>query len=205
MMDVLEKPLIIIDLETTGTNPFRHDVLAVGLVPISLNLPTATVYVRHQQCVWTDFAREIFANYQAEWQANAVSATEACDRIEKYLADTFGGQEVTPVGHNIGFDLAFMKKLAFLGGRERVALLSHRAIDTHTLLYLMHLQGFLPDEAVTSDGAFRHFGIHVEERLRHTAVADAKATRELLLHLLSMISASTRRDRVVKLRRNEAG
>src|SRR5258707_218592 len=30
MIDLLTKPLVVVDIETTGANPFCHDVLAIG-------------------------------------------------------------------------------------------------------------------------------------------------------------------------------
>jgi DNA polymerase-3 subunit epsilon len=184
MIDLLTKPLVVVDIETTGTNPFCHDVLAIGLVPVAADRPATTVYIRQNHYVWSDYAGQLFGKYKSEWTAHAVQPSLACDAIEIYLKQTFGGNEVTPVGHNVAFDQVFIKKLAFLGGQERLAGLSHRAVDTHTLLYILYLQGRLPADALTSDGAFQYFGINVGDDSRHTALADAQATRELLLHLL---------------------
>ena len=41
------------------------------------------------------------------------------------------------------------------------------------------VRGLVPDAALTSDGAFKHFGIRVDEPQRHTALGDAITTREL--------------------------
>jgi DNA polymerase III subunit epsilon len=106
--------------------------------------------------------------------------------IEEYVRTTFGGEEVTLVGHNIGFDVAFLRKLAFEGGREQLAGISHRALDTHTLLYVLALENRIPVSATKSDGAFRHFGIQVPPSKRHTALEDARATRALLLAILDL-------------------
>lgn len=187
MYDLKNKDLVVIDVETSGINPFRHDVLAVGLAPLNNALPSCVVYIRPETIEWSPFARQNFDKYSSDWQALAVTPAEACDSIEKYLAETFSGRNVTPIGHNIGFDVSFLRRLAFLGGRDQLAGLSHRAIDTHTLLYLLALQGKAPESATNSDGAFKHFGINIEENARHTALGDAKATRELLLRLLDAI------------------
>ncbi|EXI78199.1 MAG: DNA polymerase III subunit epsilon [Candidatus Accumulibacter appositus] len=181
------RDLVAIDVETSGTNPFRHDVLAVGLVPLNRELPSALVYVRPGATEWNDFARQNFERFSSEWEAGALVPHEACDAIEAYLAETFGGRTATPIGHNVGFDLAFLRRLAFLGGREQLDGLSHRAIDTHTLLYLLTVQGKIPEDAITSDGAFRYFGITVADRLRHTALGDATATSELVKRVFEAI------------------
>jgi DNA polymerase-3 subunit epsilon len=145
------------------------------------------VYVRPKEIIWNDFGKKNFEKFASEWEANALPPAEACNVIEEYLAHAFPGGSATPVGHNIGFDVAFLRQLAFLGGRDQLAVLSHRAIDTHTLLYLLYLENKVPAEALTSDGAFKHFGIKVAEELRHTALGDALATRELFRGILEML------------------
>jgi DNA polymerase III epsilon subunit-like protein len=185
-MNLRDNSAVVIDIETSGVNPFRHDILSVGLVPIDPKIAPMVVYVRSDHIVWSDYARQIFDKYAVEWEAHAVSPHDACTKIEEYLTRAYPGRPATPIGHNIGFDLAFLRKLAFLGGREQLAGLSHRAVDTHTLLYVLVLKGKLPESVLSSDGAFRHFNIDVPEPIRHTAIGDAQATRELVLRLFSM-------------------
>lgn len=195
MLTLRNKDLVVIDVETSGVNPFRHEVLAVGLVPVDADLQPTEVYVRAKQIEWSTYARKHFDRYSSEWQAKALDPSDACHAIERYLAKTFARRVAIPIGHNVGFDLAFLRRLAFLGGREELAGLSHRAIDTHTLLYVLFLAGKVPLAATTSDGAFRHFGIEIEDRSRHTALGDAKATRSLVLRALEeLLRASVHAD-----------
>ena len=93
---------------------------------------------------------------------------------------------LTVVGHNVGFDVAFLRQLAFQAGLNEVPLISHRVIDTHTMLYLLHLSGVIPEDALSSDGAFRHFEIGPQAFARHTALGDALATRELFMRVLEL-------------------
>lgn len=180
------KDLIIIDIETSGTNPFRHEILAIGLVPFDDNLPPAEIYIRPmeiEEIKWTDFAQKNFEHFREVWEKKAISPDEACAAITQYLTTTFSGQTVTSVGHNIGFDVAFLRKLAFQSGQDQIAGLSHRVVDTHTLLYILAKSGKIPIEAVSSNGAFKYFGINIDEKDRHTAIGDAMATRKLLSHI----------------------
>lgn len=187
MKNLNSAPLVVVDLETSGVNPFRHDVLALALVPVNSALPPHVVFVKPPEIRWTEYARANFAKFAAEWERNAVSPVEACASIESYLASTFGGQAATPIGHNIGFDVAFLRKLAFLGNRDELPGLSHRAIDTHTLLYVLAASGRIPASAVSSTGAFTHFGINVNDNVRHTAFGDAVATRELFCRIVELL------------------
>lgn len=187
MSKLESSPVVVVDVETSGVNPFRHEVLAVALVPLLGEAAPLEIYVRTQAIEWNARAREIFRSYERRWAVRAVEPAVACERIERYLADTFAGRPVTPIGHNIGFDVAFLRKLAFLGGRDQLKHLSHRGIDTHTLLYLLYLKGKIPEAALTSDGAFRKFGVNLPSTERHTALGDALATKQLTLRLLGLL------------------
>lgn len=175
---------VIIDVETSGVNPFKHEVLSVGLVPMDPDLPSTEIHIRPDTIQWTEYARKNFEQFSSEWDAHAISPVEACNAIESYLGTLFSGELATPVGHNIGFDLSFLKRLAFLGGRDEIGGLSHRAIDTHTLLYLLFLKGKVPKKVTSSDGAFDYYGIQIDKQHRHTALGDATATRELVRRIL---------------------
>lgn len=188
MLDLVSNNLVVIDLETSGINPFQHEVLSVAIVPLTLPAPPCVVYVRsHDEIHWSQFAKENFKKFAADWNEKAVPAVVAFEKIEQYLNQTFEEGYVTAIGHNVGFDVAFMRKLAFLAGKNELPRISHRALDTHTMLYLLYLNGHLPASALSSDGAFEYFGIKISEGDRHTALADALATRELVLKLLKLL------------------
>jgi hypothetical protein len=101
---------------------------------------------------------------------------EACAVIESWISNEFGGNTITPIGHNVGFDIGFLRKLAFLSDKDEIDLISRRAIDTHTMLYLLYARGDLPRSALSSDGAFAHFGIDIEVKSRHTALIPLPTT-----------------------------
>lgn len=176
--------VVVLDLETSGPNPFVHDVLSVAFVPLVEGKSSLSIFIRVEDIQWTEFSKQIFSDFSDEWELKAVDALEACATIENYLRENFDRKPVTVLGHNIGFDVAFLRKLAFLGGRSELKWLSHRAIDTHTLLYMLSLKKKIPAAALTSSGAFEFFDIHLSKGNRHTALGDAIATRSLFLKLL---------------------
>ncbi len=182
--------LLVVDVETTGPNILLHEVLSVAFVPIVANCEPLVLYVRTPDHMWSAYAKTNFARFDREWTEHAVPPAIAATRIEEYVAKVTGNQQTTLVGHNVGFDLAFLRKLAARAGREDLLGISHRCVDTHTLLFLAWLDGRLPEAALTSDGAFEHFGIRVPAERRHTALADALATREMFLELLQVLAPS---------------
>jgi DNA polymerase III subunit epsilon len=188
---VNKRNLAVIDVETSGTSPLVHDLLSVAIVPVASRSSPLVVHVRHEDIVWTPFARANFEHFGADWERSSVHPIEAIAAIEEYLFSAFDEHPVIAVGHNVGFDLSFLKRVALQAKREAIANLSHRAVDTHSLLYVLYLQGRLPKDALTSDGAFHHFGIEIPSGLRHTALADAIATRTLFDCLLSELGSGS--------------
>lgn len=180
------KNLVVVDIETTGTNPFVHDALCIALVPIDQSLPSTELFIRHSSLVWSDFAKKNFDKFRRDWEERSVPPSLACDLIEEYLQHTFNGKTTTLIGHNIGFDVAFLRKVAFQGGRSELKNISHRMIDTHTILKILMLQGKIPDTATSSDGAFNHFNIKPNASKRHTALHDANLTRTLFQRLFEI-------------------
>lgn len=183
----LRNDLFVLDVETTGDNPFVHDILSLALVPVVDPDDAYSVHVRHNNVEWTDFSRENFAAFEREWKQSAVDPAAAYQGIEHYLLRKCPVTPVTLVGHNVGFDLAFLRKLATQAGAPGLGRISHRTIDTHTLLYVCWLQGSIPESALSSDGAFSAFGLDIEPERRHTALGDARATRLLVLQLLNRL------------------
>jgi DNA polymerase III epsilon subunit-like protein len=176
--------LVVIDVETSGTNPLIHELLSVALVPLDSGKPCCAIYIHHPKIEWTKYGKENFKRSAHEWHLSAIPPELAASQIEAYLLREFGGQDIIPVGHNIGFDLSFLKRLAVQSNREAIAFVGHRAVDTHSALFLLHMMNRIPSGALSSDGAFEYFGIRIPPAERHTAFGDAKATRELFNCLL---------------------
>lgn len=182
----LSNELIVVDVETTGDNPFVHDLLSIALVPVVGTGEPLVVYVRPDNPTWTDCGQTTFRKFEREWQERAVAPRAAVSEIEGYLRRHLGTAKATLVGHNVSFDVAFLRKLAAQSGRTEIAGIAHRTIDTHTLLYLGYIEKGLPSSARTSTGAFEAFKIKVPSEQRHTALGDANATKALFLSLVQL-------------------
>jgi DNA polymerase III epsilon subunit-like protein len=181
-MNFDRRALLALDVETTGPDPFIHQVLAISIVPFDLNAEPVTVYVRNEGPLnWTEPARGYFPKYRAEWQQSAVPPSQAAKALSDYLLRLNGPEELSFVGHNIGFDISFLKRLWQGLAIPRV---SHRTIDTHTMLRVLAWMGRIPESTCTSSAAFEFFGVAPDTRTRHTAFGDAVATRDLFLRLM---------------------
>lgn len=177
--------LVVVDVETTGINPFKHDILSLALVPIMGDRPPFEIFIEVENPTWQATARQYFQSSWVTWRNTGRSASAVCSALESYIQEHYG-RRITLIGHNIGFDVAFLRQLAFRAGRDELPLVSHRFVDTHSLLFLLHILGAIPKEALSSSGAFDHFGITPAAGSRHTALGDARATRELFVQIVSM-------------------
>ncbi|MFT5144792.1 MAG: DNA polymerase-3 subunit epsilon [Rhodothermales bacterium] len=182
--------LVVIDIETTGTSLGRDEVTALALVPVDHGTPPFECYVRTPETEdkLAGVAREYFDSYATEWTRNAVSPAEAGRRLLDYLKSN-DLAPVTLVGHNVAFDLGFLKKMAEESGVDLAGWISHRAVDTHSLLHTLYTLGEIEKEDLTSGGAFQRFGIDFSNGGRHTALGDAIATRSLYKALIDRFRA----------------
>ena len=181
------RDIVVLDVETTGTNPVIHDPVSVAFVPLADHLPTLSLAIRPPSPVWSEYAAANFSRFRSEWAHSALSPTEALVQAEQYLGRICEGRDAIVVGHNVGFDLAFLRKLATYSGKEDVTGISHRSVDTHSILFAAWLLGRIPEEALTSDGAFHYFQIIVPPEARHTALGDAIATKALFIRILELL------------------
>lgn len=186
--------LVVIDTETSGIDPFENDLLSIAFIPTSPQIPSIEIHVKYSKIVWNKFAKENFKKFESTWINESISPADACDEIEKYLSRYYPSKNVIPIGHNISFDLSFIRKLAHRGKRDHIEGLSHRSIDTHTLLYILHMENLVPKWATTSTGAFEYFNISVDNAARHTAKGDAQATKVLFQKILQMFHQITHKD-----------
>ncbi len=183
------KHLVAIDIETSGTNPYIHEPLVVAFAPLDEKIPTLEVYIQQKNITWSKYAKENFSKFSMRWIENAVPAEEAMKVIQNYLFQSFAGEKAIAISHNVGFDIAFLRKIAFQASLTEIPYLSHRAIDTHSLLHAVNLKRNSASQELTSDLAFEEFHIKVDPALRHTALADALATKKLYLELVKYITS----------------
>jgi DNA polymerase III epsilon subunit-like protein len=129
--------MIVVDVETTGTDPRRHSILAIGAV--DFGKPDRTFY---REC-------RMFEGSQVEAEALAVNGftmTQVTDERKPTLEQTVGEfiawckntEERTLAGHNTSFDRDFLQASA---DRYNLAWrFGNRVLDLHSFGW-MHIVG----------------------------------------------------------------
>ena len=167
--------LISLDVETTGTCVFDHQLLSISAVPVYADGGPLDLYVCPADTLnWTPWAKDNFKKFEDAWKRECQSPEVVYWNLRAWMGKY---EDPMLLGHNIGFDLGFLKKLCRQAGHDLPC--SYRTVDTHSLLVLLSDRGLLPQKATSSQGALDFFGIEVPEDERHTSLGDAKAVAEL--------------------------
>jgi DNA polymerase III epsilon subunit family exonuclease len=159
-----KRELVVIDTETTGTDPKMSDLVEVAAVKIK-----GTKVVDR----WSTFVnpgRPIIGNQMhGITDKDVKGAPSAKEAAEKLLA--FIGPDALVVGHNVGFDIGFIEEAMGDGFRVRPG----SYIDT----LVIAREGYPGAESYKLPDLARFFGVDLTQS--HRALPDAEATANLLL------------------------
>jgi DNA polymerase III epsilon subunit-like protein len=179
--------MIVIDVESSGTDPYKHGLLSVGAV--DLQHPEQQFYsecrlredahVMDEALKVNGFTMEDISNPTKEGEDILINA---------FLAWINNREEHTLAGQNPSFDRDFLK---FAAERAKIKWpLAHRTIDVHSVCYThMKLRGIEPPVLngrtdLNSTKIQEYVGIP-EEPHPHNALNGAKVAAEALSRLLN--------------------
>lgn len=183
--------ILVLDTETGGLSSERNSILSVGAVVYDNFKQTneIEIYIKEDNINVEKRAMEI-NKIDLEWlKENGKHPSVAVGLLDKFIDDNFGKDEVALAGHNISFDVGFMKRLYRLAGKNYEDRFSHRTLDTAAIIRFLNMTGKTKMKSAKSDEAFAYFNIKIASDKRHTALADAKATAEMINHLAAIVKA----------------
>ena len=179
--------ILFMDTETGGLDPVNYSLLSVGLVvwrECQIH-DTEEILINDGKLRATEEALGINKIDLEDHRLHAISSPEAIQTIIRFIKRNFDtSTKITLAGHNIGFDISFVRHLFDTQDYTFGDYFSHRSIDTSSILSYLFLAGKLDRKIVGSEEAFSHFGIEVHGR--HTALGDAIATAELFTRLIRL-------------------
>ena len=187
-MSAQTEKLLFVDTETGGIDPTKHSLLSLALVVWQdfKIIDTKEILINDGVLSVTEKALEINKIDLKHHKEVALSPNESIKEIDFFISKHFRSEEkITLAGHNVNFDVNFLR--FFLNQRDYSFSdkFSHRFVDTSSILYYLYLANKIDQKAVSSQDAFDLFGIDTEGR--HTAIGDAIATAKLFSSLLYLI------------------
>jgi DNA polymerase III epsilon subunit family exonuclease len=158
-----KRELVVIDTETTGTDPKMSDLVEIAAVKIK------GTKVVDSWSTFVDPGRPIVGNQMHGITDNDVkgapSPRDAADKLLSFVGDAL------IVGHNVGFDLGFIEEAKGEGFRFQPG--------TYTDTLVIAREGYPGAESYKLGDLARFFGIELTQS--HRALPDAEATANLLL------------------------
>lgn len=177
--------IVFIDTETGGLNPAENSLLSLALVVWQEYriLDTREILINDGVLNVTESALKINGIDVTEHRVHALPPAQAIQELDLFLNLHFSPDEkITLGGHNINFDVNFLKHFLVSHNYNYSKRFSHRYVDTATILYYLYLTRKIKKKAISSQEAFDLFAIPVDAR--HTALGDAVATATLFTTLL---------------------
>jgi len=181
----MENRLLFIDTETGGLNPDKHSLLSLAMVVWGdmKIIDSQELLINDGILSVTEEALSINKIDIEKHKKSAISSSQAIEKVFLFISRHFPHQsKITLAGHNVHFDVSFLRFFFSRNNENFSKFFSHRIIDTSSILYYLYLAGHIKQKAISSDEAFELFKIKVEGR--HTALGDAIATAKLFNKLL---------------------
>lgn len=184
--------VLFLDTETGGIDPQKHSLLSVGMIVWEDGVLGARelININDGLNICTKEALSINKINIDEHIKNAVSPKDAVNEIINFIEEHFGkGERVTLIGHNITFDIGFLKQLFKNNNCEYGKYFSHRSVDNHTIMFYLQICGIIKDKIISSRDALKYFNIKPVDR--HNDLGDAIDTATVFNKLVEVVRSVT--------------
>lgn len=152
---------LALDCETGGTTPWKHSLLSLYMAVLDKNLDIIDelyLKIKPNNGVFRVEGAALNVNKIDLVQHEKVALTEdeANEKTLKFLA-TYGRKKpLTPIGHNVNFDLDFMEEHLKYDFSEFI---SYRYLDTASIIQFLRWTGHIPPHVTSLHKAAKEFGI----------------------------------------------
>lgn len=175
---MLAKRLLLIDLETTGLDPQRDSVVQIAsclLAKEDLREERWFESLVRPETTMVEDAREIHGLSDNELAA-APSLAEAIDRFARYAPS-----DAIVCGHNVGFDVSFLKQAYSRLGRDYP--FDYHTVDIWSLAFFVLGAEGVPSGSFTLNKLCALYGI--PRGREHDALEDVRASATVLRQLFA--------------------
>lgn len=193
MKNFSERRFAFVDTETGGIIPGKHSLLSIGVVIWDLEdgiIDKREFYIKNKRYIVTKEAQRINKFDRKSHNEVAEEPKIVIEKLLSFLYKYFPDDTFIPLaGHNVQFDINFLKDFFKKNNRSYNQYFSHRSIDTYSVYKTLVLSQILSDNINSSHDAFSYFNIKVDNR--HNALSDCIATVELYEKMIDLIKSSS--------------
>lgn len=196
---------IAFDCETTGLND-KCDLLTVSFIILDENLEsidTLNIKLRQNDGYYIyPEALKINKIDIINHHKESIDIIDARDRLLKFLEKNKSNYRLIPIGHNIQFDIKFIKKSGLLLCEEYDKYISYNVMDTLIISQFLKLSGKLNSrQNLSLISLCKSCNLVRDESLEHSAEYDIKMTIELLKYYKNLMSDDEKINKIVKKKR----
>ncbi len=180
---------LIIDCETGGIDADKHSILTIagiGWEPgkeINTNSIFNISIKEHNLNIDPEAIKVNNINLN-DIVMYGLPPGEAVNEIVRAITFWNATEPVILAGHNVSFDIAFLKRLFRLANRNDFkAYFSHRSLDTASIFKFLQISKMVDDFGNSSNAFFKFCNVEIKDKDRHTAKGDALATAQSLEYL----------------------
>lgn len=188
--------LVVVDTETGGLDSETKSILSLGAVIVEDGIIIDEFYmvIREDEILVDEKALRINGFTKQKIVAVGESPETVVEHFIDFLRKHNLTKKATIAGHNVEFDIGFIKRLFRLAERESDygKYFSHRTIDTQATARVLTLAERITTKSTSLDSLCQILGVNVRKGKIHNALEDAKATAILLTGFIDMIKPRKR-------------
>lgn len=186
-MELRDRRSLLIDTETTGFDPEKHQLLEVGILVLAQGeiVNSLNIKIKHKEYTLTGKAMATNKINIVEHEKEALDVKQAADKILGFLEENNNSEHYVCIGQNVDFDIKFLEKL-FLSTykiKDFRNLVGYRKLDIMQLFFIRNIEGKVAAEKQDLDYILNKLNIPIPEE-RHSALTDCLLEYEVLKKLL---------------------
>ncbi|MHA1952495.1 MAG: 3'-5' exonuclease [Candidatus Heimdallarchaeaceae archaeon] len=173
-------PYFAFDVETTGLDPEKHEILQLGAILLDDDLKRIdSGQMKLMPKHWERADKEALIINKVDpstWEPTHKSTKEALNKLHSFVNKYFPPSEkLIPLGHNVSFDLDFLRSL--YKEEEKMWIYHYHKIDTINWAMLWGKVTKTPIKSYKLCDICELFNIKLDNA--HDAMSDVKATVEI--------------------------
>lgn len=190
-----ESKYIAFDCETTGITDNCH-LLTVSFIVLDSDLneiETLNISLKQNNGYYVyPEAMAVNKINLVKHHSTSIDLIDARKLLHAFLRKHKLQYNLIPIGHNIQFDIKFIKKSGLLTDAEYASFISYNSIDTVCVAQFLKLSGFLHEkQSISLVNLCANAQIKRQENLEHSAEYDTRMTIKLLKFFKTSILKDT--------------
>lgn len=186
-------PVIFVDTETSGLDENLHSILEVAAIAYDLDkhkiLGTYQAFVHQANIVVSPTAMAVNKIDLSTLGRVGLDPTIVSEQLSSFIRLHGAGELVEPVGHNVDFDLRFLKAFYKKCGKRYP--FAYRTMDTCSVARFLMRSGILAPGSCKLVDLAQTLGVPVDLAKIHGALYDAELTMQVFLKMSALVKNNT--------------